>query len=64
MQTKLIAQKVIVALIGSVLATSSFAGPKNRAAKARDGALLPRKSRSASAAAPRSARSRAAPSAS
>ena len=33
MQTKLIAQKVIVAVIGSVLATSSFAGPRNRATK-------------------------------
>ena len=33
MQNKLIAQKVIVAVIGSVLATSSFAGPRNRAAK-------------------------------
>ena len=33
MQKKLIAQKIIIALIGSLLATSSFAAPKNRAPK-------------------------------
>jgi outer membrane protein OmpA-like peptidoglycan-associated protein len=33
MQTKLVPQRIIVALIGTLLATSSFAGPKNRAAR-------------------------------
>jgi outer membrane protein OmpA-like peptidoglycan-associated protein len=33
MQKKLIARKIIVLIIGSLLATSSFAGPKHRAAK-------------------------------
>jgi outer membrane protein OmpA-like peptidoglycan-associated protein len=33
MQTKLFPQRIVVALIGTVLATSSFAGPRNRAAK-------------------------------
>lgn len=33
MQKKLIARKIIVALVGSLLATSSFAAPKNRAPK-------------------------------
>jgi outer membrane protein OmpA-like peptidoglycan-associated protein len=33
MQKKLIAKKIIVAVIGSLLATQSFAGPRNRAAK-------------------------------
>ena len=33
MQKKLIAKKIIVVIIGSLLATQSFAGPRNRAAK-------------------------------
>ncbi len=48
-------QKVIVALIGSLLATSSIGRPEEPCPQ--------KKSRSASAAAPRSARSPAAPSA-
>ena len=33
MRKKLISERIIVAVIGSLLATSSFAGPKNRAAR-------------------------------
>lgn len=33
MQKKLIAQKIVIAIIGSLLATSSFAGPKHRGEK-------------------------------
>ena len=33
MQKKLIVQKIVVAIIGSLLATQSFAGPRHRAAK-------------------------------
>jgi outer membrane protein OmpA-like peptidoglycan-associated protein len=33
MQKKLIAQKIVIAIIGSLLATQSFAGPRHRAAK-------------------------------
>ncbi len=46
MRKKLTTQKVVVALIGSLLATSSFAGPKDRAAKADSSAAHPAKEES------------------
>jgi outer membrane protein OmpA-like peptidoglycan-associated protein len=46
MRKKLTGKKVIVALIGSLLATSSFAGPKNRAANAESSGSHPAKEES------------------